>query len=335
MQKTIQKLIDGHDLSTEEATAAMNTIMEGKATDAQIAGFLVALRLKGETVSEITGCATVMREKATRVNAGDGISVDTCGTGGDVSHTFNISTAAAFIVAGAGIKVAKHGNRSVSSKSGSADVLATLGVNLDADVPTVERCIAEANIGFLFAPKMHAAMKYAIGPRRELGVRTIFNVLGPLTNPAGAKHQVIGVFDKSLTERLANVLGELGSTHALVVHGLEGLDEVSTTGPTQVSELKDGETSTYEITPEQFGIKRVPLARLQVEDAEQSAELIRTLLDGETGPAADIACMNAGAAIYAADQAVDLAGGLAAARESVASGAAKNALAKLVEVSQG
>ncbi|MDA0841447.1 MAG: anthranilate phosphoribosyltransferase [Planctomycetota bacterium] len=335
MQKTIQKLIDGHDLSTEEATAAMNTIMEGKATDAQIAGFLVALRLKGETVSEITGCATVMREKATRVNAGDGISVDTCGTGGDVSHTFNISTAAAFIVAGAGIKVAKHGNRSVSSKSGSADVLATLGVNLDADVPTVERCIAEANIGFLFAPKMHAAMKYAIGPRRELGVRTIFNVLGPLTNPAGAKHQVIGVFDKSLTERLANVLGELGSTHALVVHGLEGLDEVSTTGPTQVSELKDGETSTYEITPEQFGIKRVPLARLQVEDAEQSAELIRTLLDGETGPAADIACMNAGAAIYAADQAVDLASGLAAARESVASGAAKNALAKLVEVSQG
>lgn len=335
MQKTIQKLIDGHDLSTEEATAAMNTIMEGKATDAQIAGFLVALRLKGETVSEITGCATVMREKATRVNAGDGISVDTCGTGGDVSHTFNISTAAAFIVAGAGIKVAKHGNRSVSSKSGSADVLATLGVNLDADVPTVERCIAEANIGFLFAPKMHAAMKYAIGPRRELGVRTIFNVLGPLTNPAGAKHQVIGVFDKSLTKRLANVLGELGSTHALVVHGLEGLDEVSTTGPTQVSELKDGETSTYEITPEQLGIKRVPLARLQVEDAEQSAELIRTLLDGETGPAADIACMNAGAAIYAADQAVDLASGLAAARESVASGAAKNALARLVEVSQG
>lgn len=333
IQDTIKKLVEAQDLTTEEAAATMTEIMEGQATDAQIAAFLIALRLKGETVEEITGCAKVMRKKATRVSVGDAPAVDTCGTGGDVSHTFNISTAAALITAGAGIKVAKHGNRSVSSQSGSADVLGALGVNLDATVEVVEQCIAEANIGFLFAPKMHAAMKYAIGPRREVGVRTIFNLLGPLTNPAGARHQLMGVFDGAWTEPLAKVLGQLGAAHALIVHGHNGLDEISTTGPTQVSEYRDGETRSYEITPEQFGLAAVSLDCLRVGDAEGSAEIIRGILSGAEGPHADIACLNAGAAIYAADVAASIEEGLEKARASISSGAAGEALEKLVTTS--
>jgi len=335
IQDCIKKLVESQDLTTDEAVGAMNEIMEGQATEAQIAAFLIALRMKGETVEEITGCAKVMRDKAARVNAGDGPCVDIVGTGGDVSHTFNISTAAALIAAGAGVKVAKHGNRSVSSQSGSADVLEELGVDLDAPIDVVERCIAKAGVGFLFAPKMHAAMKYAIGPRREVGVRTVFNLLGPLTNPAGAEHLMIGVFDPGWTEPLARTLGELGAKHALVVHGLDGLDEVSTTGPTQVSEMQDGEPRTYELTPEQYDLARVGMNELRVKDPQESAAAIREILGGAEGPKADIALLNAAAGIYASDAADSIESGLEMARESIGSGAANQALTKLAQVSKG
>jgi len=335
IQEAIQNLIDRENLSRGDAAEVMEEIMGGRATDAQIAAFLIALRTKGETVEEIAGCARVMREKATRIDPGTGTVVDTCGTGGDASGTFNISTAAAFLVAGAGVKVAKHGNRSVSSKSGSADVLECLGVNLDAPPEVVERCMQEANIGFLFAPKLHAAMKYAIGPRKEIGVRTIFNILGPLTNPARATHQLMGVYDPVWTEPIAEVLGQLGSQHAMVVNGLDGLDEISTTGPTWVSELKNGEVVTFEIGPEQFGLPVCTFKEIQVEEPEQSAALIREVLEGKAGAHTDIALLNAGAAIYVADEAESIEKGLHKAGEAAASGAAAEALNKLVEISNG
>ena len=333
MKQLIASVVDGRDLNAAEAAEAMETIMSGGATPAQIGAFLVALRLKGETVQEISGFARVMREHATRIRVAGGPVVDTCGTGGDHSGTFNISTCAALVAAGAGLKVAKHGNRSVTSRSGSAEVLAELGVNIDAGVPTVERCIAEANIGFLYALKLHGAMKHAIGPRRELGLRTVFNILGPLTNPARATRQVIGVFDGSLCETLAAVLGNLGGERAFVVHGSDGLDEITTTGETTVAELRNGAVSVCTIAPEQFGLPRAELPDLQSSGPQESAEAIRAVLSGAEGPKTDIVMVNAAAAIAAGGLAEDIAGGMAVARQAVASGAAAQALAKLIEVS--
>ncbi len=312
----------------------MNQIMQGEATPVQIAAFLVALAMKGETIDEITGCAEVMRAKATRVRADEPL-VDVVGTGGDKSGTFNISTAAALVVAGAGARVAKHGNRAASSHSGAADVLAELGVNLDADVPTVERCIAEANIGFMFAPKMHAAMKHAMPVRRELAVRTVFNILGPLTNPAGAKNMLLGVFSADLVEVMANVLKNLGSEHVIVARGEDGLDEITTTGETVVAELRDGAIATRRIKPEDFGIERARAEDLTVDSPAESAERIRAVLGGDAGPARDIVALNAGAAICAAGVAPTIADGVENARGSIDSGAASGALAKLVEISNG
>lgn len=310
----------------------MQTIMDGDATPAQTAAFMTALAIKGETIDEITGCAEVMRAKATHVRAEEPL-VDTCGTGGDKSGTFNISTAAALVTAGAGVRVAKHGNRAASSHSGSADVLAELGVNLDAGVPAVERCIAEANIGFMFAPKMHSAMKHAMPVRREIGIRTVFNILGPLTNPAGARNQVLGVFSAEMVELMANVLKNLGSERVYVVHGADGLDEITTCDETFVAELRDGEISTYRVKPEDFGMARCRRDDLTVGSARESAEVIRSVFRGERGPARDIVLFNAGAAIAAAHVAHDIAAGVEAAGASIDSGAATEALAKLVEIS--
>lgn len=332
LKEAFQKVLDGKDLTREEAVDAMQAIMSGQATDAQIAGFLIALRIKGETVDEITGFATVMREKASRVPASPDV-IDTCGTGGDTSHTFNISTAAALVAAGMGIKVAKHGNRSVSSKCGSAEVLKEVGVNLDADVDTLSRCIEGANIGFLFAPKLHAAMKYAIGPRREMGVRTVFNVLGPLTNPAGAKRQIMGVFSAELTETLATVLANLGAVKALVVNGADGLDEITVTDTTQVSEASGGKVKTYSVSPEDLGLKRWSLSDLKVADPQEAAAALREVLSGKKGAKRDIVLANAAAAAYVADKAATLVDGVALAARSIDSGAATAALEKLVEIS--
>ena len=333
IRDAISELVAGRDLTREAATGAMQCIMDGEATPAQTAAFITALAIKGETIDEITGCAEVMRAKATRIKAEEPL-VDTCGTGVDKSGTFNISTAAALVVAGAGARVAKHGNRAASSRSGSADVLAELGVNLDADVATVERCIAEANIGFMFAPKLHAAMKHAMGARREIGIRTVFNILGPLTNPAGARHQVLGVFAPEWVEVIANVLKNLGSERVYVVCGADGLDEITTAGETFVAELRDGEVITYAVKPEDFGMPRAAREELTVESAEQSAAVIRSVLQGEAGPARDIVLLNAGAAIAAVGAAPDIAGGIEAAKESTDSGAAADALARLVEISK-
>ena len=310
----------------------MTAIMDGEATPAQTAAFITALAIKGETIDEITGCAQVMRSKATRVRADEPL-VDTCGTGGDGSGTFNISTAAALVTAGAGVNVAKHGNRAASSKSGSADVLAELGVNLDAGVPTVERCIAEAGIGFMFAPRLHGAMKHAMGPRREIGIRTVFNILGPLTNPASARNQVLGVFDTRMLDIVASVLKNLGSRHVYVVCGADGLDEITTTAETSVAELRDGRIETYRLKPEDLGVARSTREDLTVGSASESAVVIRSVLEREKGPARDIVVVNAAAAIAAGGRARDLAEGVAMAKESVDAGAAAGALVKLVEIS--
>ncbi len=333
IQESISQLIGGNDIGRDHARAVMNQIMSGAATDAQIGAFLAALRCKGETVEEISGCAEVMREKATRISTTREDVVDTCGTGGDGSSSFNISTAVAFVVAGAGLCVAKHGNRAMSSKCGSADVLSTLGVNIDASPEVVSACLDEAGIGFLFAPNLHGAMKHAIGPRKEIGTRTVFNVLGPLTNPAGAQRQLIGVFAPDLTPTLAGVLRDLGSVHALVVHGSDGLDEITITGPSQVSELKDAEVTTYEIAPEEFGMERAAAASLKGGDANQNAQILLDILDGGDGPRRDIVLLNAAAAITAGDAAGGLADGVERARESLDSENAKAALENLKRVS--
>jgi len=329
----IAKLVVGEDLTPSESTSVMQEIMGGEATPAQIAAFLVALRLKGETSDEIAAFAGVMREKATRINAPKGIVLDTCGTGGDQSHTFNISTAAALVVAGAGVCVAKHGNRSVSSSSGSADVLEKLGVNINAGVPTVERCMREANIGFLFAPLLHGAMKHAIGPRREMGIRTVFNVLGPLTNPAGASHQLLGVFDRNLTETIAKALMELGSSHVMIVAGLDGMDEITTSAKTQITEVKDGQLQTFEFDPKSLDLAPAKREDLVIESPDEGAAIIENILSGEKGPSRDIVLVNAAAGIAAADGAKDLAAGLVLAAESVDSGAARRSLDTLIRVS--
>jgi anthranilate phosphoribosyltransferase len=333
IQEAIQKLVSGQDIGGEGAREVMELIMSGQATDAQIGAFLIALRLKGETVDEIAGCARVMREKATPIKTKRTDLVDTCGTGGDGSGTFNISTAVAFVAAGAGLGVAKHGNRAMSSQCGSADVLAELGVNIEISPEKVGRCIDEAGIGFLFAPALHGAMKHAIGPRREIGTRTVFNVLGPLTNPAGAKCQLIGVYAPELTDKIAGVLGELGSQRAFVVHGSDGLDEITLTGSTRVSELRAGKVQTRDINPADFGLAVVDAAALKGGDAATNAQILRAVLDGKEGPALDIVLINAAAAIVAGGMAETLEEGLEKARTTVVDGAARAALEKLIAVS--
>ncbi|VAW62729.1 Anthranilate phosphoribosyltransferase, partial [hydrothermal vent metagenome] len=294
MQAAIKAVTEKKDLSREQMGGVMNLIMTGQASDSQIGGFLIGLRMKGETVDEVTAAASVMRALCTKVTVPDEYLVDTCGTGGDASGSFNISTAAVFVAAGAGAHVAKHGNRSVSSKSGSADVLQTAGVNLDITAEQVAHCIKQVGAGFLFATKHHGAMKHAIGPRKEMAVRTIFNVLGPLTNPAGAPNQVIGVFSKDWLQPLAQVLKQLGSRHVMVVHGEDGMDEISISSPTFVAELKNGEISTYTIQPEDFAMSKADLSRIKAADSADSLKIIKSVLDNQAGPAKDIVSLNAG-----------------------------------------
>ena len=333
MQSAIRSVLDKQDLSRDDMTAVMRLIMTGEATPAQIGGFLVGLRMKGETVDEITAAASVMRELASGVKVDGDHVVDIVGTGGDGINTFNISTASTFVVAAAGGTVAKHGNRSVSSKSGSADLLEAAGVNLDLSPEQVGQCIKEVGVGFMFAPKHHSAMKHAIGPRKEMAVRTIFNVLGPLTNPAGAPNQLLGVFSDELVEPLAEVLNALGSNHVLVVHSADGMDEISIADDTHVAELKNGAITTYTITPEQFGLERGKLEYLQVDGAEQSLEVIKSAFANTPGAARDIVIINAGAAIYAADLVDSLEDGVNKAKEIIASGAAQTKLDELVKLS--
>lgn len=331
MQTALKTVLDKKDLSPSEMRAIMRTIMSGGATPAQIGGFLVGLRAKGESIDEIVAATQVLRELATKVNIQDPHLIDTCGTGGDARNTFNISTTAAFAVAAAGGKVAKHGNRSVSSCSGSADVLEAAGVNLDLTPDQVRQCIDKIGLGFLFAPRHHGAMKYTIGPRREMGVRTLFNLLGPLTNPAGAPNQLIGIFSEEWLEPLAQVLQKLGSRHVLLVHAQDGLDEISIATPTSVAELKDGHITTYTLTPEQFGLTRAPLETLAVDSINGSLKLLENVLDGQLGPARDTVVLNAGAAIYAAGLEDNLEKGVRRAQTVIDSGAARKKLDALIE----
>ena len=333
IQGVIQQLIDGQDLDRGAARGTMDQIMSGGATDAQIGAFLIALRCKGETVDEIAGFAEAMREKATPIGGGREPMIDTCGTGGDGSGTFNISTAVAFVAAGAGLCVAKHGNRAMSSKCGSADVLAALGVDVEAAAEKVATCLDEVGIGFLFAHKLHGAMKHAIGPRKEIGTRTVFNILGPLTNPAGARRQLIGVFAAELTERMAAVLRALGSERALVVHGSDGLDELTLTGPSQVTELRDGELETYEVAPGDFGYEVVDGSALAGGDAAENARILTDVLKGIAGAPRDVVVMNAAAAIVAGGLADRLQDGAARAEAAIESGKALAALENLKRVS--
>jgi anthranilate phosphoribosyltransferase len=328
IKESIGILVNGIDLSEPEMAGCMTEIMEGKATDAQIGALLMALRTKGESVPEITAAAMVMREKATRIRSPEG-TLDTCGTGGDMAGTFNISTTAALIVAACGVPVAKHGNRSVSSRSGSADVLEALGVSIDLSPEDVEKCLFETGFGFLFAPLFHPAMKYAIGPRKELGVRTIFNILGPLTNPAGAEAQVLGVFSGRLTEPLCRVLGNLGARDAMVVHGEDGLDEISISDGTRVSRLVDGDVDNLVIAPEDFGVERAGLELITGGDKDENAGITMSVLRGEKGPRRDIALMNSAAALVVANRTEDLKVAFSMAAEAVDSG---RAIEKLEEI---
>lgn len=333
IQAAIAAVVEHRDLSAADMQSVMHAIMTGQATPAQIGGFLIGLRMKGETVDEIAAAARVMRELATRVEVAGPYLVDTCGTGGDGASTFNISTASALVAAAAGARVAKHGNRSVSSSSGSADVLEAAGVRLDLEPQQVAACIEQVGVGFLFAPQHHSAMKHAIGPRREMRVRTLFNLLGPLTNPAGAPNQVLGVFSPLWVEPLARVLKQLGSEHVLVVHAEDGLDEISIAGPTRIAELHNGEISVYTVEPEDFGLQSSGLESIAVADAQASLNMIRGVLAGEPGPASDIVALNAGAALYAAGRADSLAAGIELAAETIRSGKAAGTLDELVRVS--
>jgi anthranilate phosphoribosyltransferase len=333
IQQAIARLVEHHDLTRAETAAVMNEIADGGATPAQVGAFLAALRIKGETVDEIAGAAEVMRSRVDPIHVERSVFVDTCGTGGDGQNTFNISTTAAFVVAGAGVCVAKHGNRSVSSLCGSADVVETLGINLDLTPQKVARCIDEAGIGFLYAPLLHTAMKHVMAARREMGVRTVFNMLGPLTNPAGANAQVIGVYSGALTEPLARVLAELGTYRAFVVHGADNLDELSNTGESRVAEVREGVVRTYTVRPEDFGLPRTSVADLLGGDREQNAQIIRAILDGEQGPRRDIVLMNAAAALVAGGKARDLKEGATLAAQSIDDGAARDRLQRLVALS--
>lgn len=334
IRKALALLIEGQNLSAADAEAVMEQIMTGQATPAQIGGLLTALRAKKETIEEITGFARAMRRNAVAVSSHRTPLVDVCGTGGDGSGTFNISTAAALVIAGAGLAVAKHGNRSVSSKCGSADVLEALGVHLALAPETVGTCIDEVGIGFLYAPQLHPAMKHAIGPRREMGIRTVFNILGPLTNPAGAHVQVLGVYDAALTEVMAQVLQALGCKAAFVVHGGGGLDELSTIGPNKVTQLRDGEIRTFTLDPQSVGLPQATLSDLRGDDAEANAVIIEDILTGIPGPRRDVVLLNAAACLVAGNTAPDLAAGLTLAAESIDSGAAKTTLDGLIAFSR-
>jgi len=348
LKKAIFKVVTRQDLTEEEMTRAMDIIMTGEATEAQIGAFITGLRMKGETVPEITAAAKVMRAKATRIPVSDSLVdldrdeinvdretvVDTCGTGGDATHTFNVSTITAFVVAGGGLRVAKHGNRAVSSRCGSADVIEALGINLALTPEQVAQCVNEVGIGFLFAPQLHGAMRYAIGPRREIGIRTIFNVLGPLTNPAGANVQVLGVYDAALTEPLAQVLGRLGCRSAFVVFGEGSFDEISIVGPTRVSQLQDGQVRTYNIAPEDFGLKRATLEDIKGGDVFDNARIVRQVLEGGGGPKEDMVALNAAAVFIAAGLCRDFIEGIHLARESIKSGKALKKLDHLIQKSK-
>lgn len=335
MKEMISRLVTGESLNTEEMAGAMRMMMEGAATPAQIGGFLTALRVKGETVEEIYGAALVMREKAIRICQGKKGLLDTCGTGGDGKNTFNISTAVAFVVAAAGVPVAKHGNRAVSSACGSADVLEELGVDVNLDPVQVEHCIEKTGIGFLFAPHFHQAMKYAVGPRKELGFRTIFNVLGPLTNPAGAELQLMGVYDEKLLSTLAQVLALLGVKNAMVVHGAGGIDELSLAGENHLCRVRQGKVeSSFKLNPEEVGLNRAPLEEIQGGDAEMNARILREIFQGVTGPRRDVVLLNAAVTFLAAEKVERISDGMKLAAELIDSGATMRKLEELIEVSR-
>ena len=334
IKDAIGNIVNHMDLKPAEMDSVMRQIMSGGATPTQIGGFLAGMRAKGETVEEIAAAAKVMRELANRVEVSSTYLVDTCGTGGDGRKLFNVSTAAAFVTAAAGARVAKHGNRSMSSKSGSADVLEAMGVELEMPAAQVAECIRRIGIGFMFAPAHHPAARYAAAPRRELGTRTLFNLLGPLTNPAGAPHQLLGVFAARWVQPMAEVLRALGSRHVLVVHSDDGLDEISIAAPTQVTELKDGAIRSYVLDPEELGIRRQSMETLEVDGPQESLRLIRNVLAGEPSPALDMVVVNAGAAAYAAGVADSLADGVKRARAAVASGEAARKLQQLVDASR-
>ncbi len=329
IREAIARLVEGAVLSREEALAALRDVMKGEATPAQIGAFITALRIRGETPEVIAGCAEAMREQFTPVAAGEGPVVDTCGTGGDGAHTFNISTAAALVAAGAGVRVAKHGNRGVSSPCGSADVLAALGVDLAAPPAVMERCLRDIGIAFLFAPALHPAMKFAIGPRREIGIRTVFNILGPLSNPAGARRGVLGVFSREMVGVMARAAADLGAVHLFVVHGHDGLDEISLTGPTWVAEVRDGSVRTWELAPEDVGLARCDAAALRGGAPDENAAILREVLAGAAGPRRDIVRLNAAAALVAGGRAADLREGLDAAAVSIDTSAAQDKLERL------
>ncbi|MDT3700064.1 MAG: anthranilate phosphoribosyltransferase [Thermincola sp.] len=333
-KEAINKVVNGTHLTEEEAVAVMDYIMSGKATDAQIGAFITALRIKGETVDEITGFAKVMREKATRVTTSHSTLIDIVGTGADGSNTFNVSTTVSLMVAAAGVPVAKHGNRSVSSRCGSADVLEALDLNINLTPEQVGACIDNVGIGFLFAPALHGAMKYAIGPRREIGIRTVFNILGPLTNPAGAQHMVVGVYDPNLTEVLAGVLANLGTSTAVVCHGAGGLDEVSNLGPTKISEVKNGKITTYYLDPQKHNFSYSTIDQLRGGTAQENAKITRSILQGEQGPRRDIVLLNTALSLVVAGAAEDVDEGVAKAAAVLDSGAALEKLNELIKYSQ-
>lgn len=346
IKKAIAKVVERNDLTETEMIEVMDQVMSGEATPAQVAGFITALRMKGETVEEITGAARVMRDRVTRIRVGKNVLdidrddinldletiLDTCGTGGSGTNSFNVSTTVAFVVSACGVKVAKHGNRSVSSSCGSADVLEALGVNLDVTPETVENCINEIGIGFLYAPALHGAMKHAIGPRKEIGIRTIFNILGPLTNPAGADCQVLGVYRDDLTEKIAHVLRRLGCKRGFIVHGQDGMDEITLTTETRVAEVSPQGVEVRLIRPEDFGMTRCPMDALRGGNATGNAEIVRDVLAGTPGPKRDIVLLNAGYALVAAGKAADPMEGIRMAADAIDSGRARERLEKLVEV---
>ena len=332
IQQAIETAVSGDNLTTEQAAAAMEQIMTGEATPAQFGALVTALRIKGETVDEIVGMASVMRQKSLHV-AVDGIVVDTSGTGGDSSGSFNISTTAAFVAAGAGARVAKHGNRAMSGSTGSADVLEALGVKIALTPESVATCIERTGFGFMFAQGFHPSMRFAAGPRREIGIRTVFNILGPLTNPAGADRQVIGVADPTVARRMAEALGRLGGSHALVVHGKDGLDELSISAPSSVWSLRDGEVDEYQVTPEEMGFRRADPAAIRADSPEASAAMARAALSGESGAPRDVVLMNAAAALLAAGVADTLTDGVELAARSIDHGRALASLDALIELS--
>lgn len=334
IKEALAKIVSGNDLSRNEARGVMSEIMRGEATPAQIGSFLTGLRMKGETVEEIAGCAEAMRENAIPVKSRRNVLVDTCGTGGDSSGTFNISTTVAFVAAGAGLAMAKHGNRSISSKCGSADLLEALGVNIEINAEQIARCIDEIGIGFMFAPVHHPAMKHAMGPRKELGMRTIFNILGPLSNPAGAKRQLLGVYDPNLTEPMAKVLLALGSEEAFVVHGADGLDELSITGINRVSHLHNRHVVSYDLDPRELGLKKSTPDVLAGGTSQDNAAITRAIFNGEKGPKRDIVLLNAAAALVAGSKADNLQEGLSLAAQSIDSGRAFKKIGELVAMSQ-